>query len=145
MAMACNSTPTSFDVIRHFITVMERTSASEQAEFSDRFFELAESTDYLEYVDERHGTRATLDHLDESLVWNQQAGPLEWGEQQIVPSGEISVLPIEITDFDEHLRLPLDGEIAFRGYPILHNGTPSFTRGDQARIHGRLASPRPPG
>jgi hypothetical protein len=139
MAMACNSTPASPEVIRHFLTVMERTSAAEQAAFSDRFFDRLESADHLEYVDDKHGTRATLQHLDEDLVWNQQAGPLEWGEQQIVPSGEISVLPTEIVEFDENLRLPLEGEIAFRGYPILHCGTPSFTRKDQSRIHRHLA------
>jgi hypothetical protein len=138
MAMACNSTPTTFDIIKHFIGVMERTSATEQDKFADMFFERAEAADALEYVNERTGTRAVLDHLQEDLVWNQQAGSLDWGEQQIVPSGEISVLPIEIREFHEDLRLPLEGEITIRGYPILHNGTPSFTRGDQARIHREL-------
>jgi len=56
-----------------------------------------------------------------------------------VPAGEISVLPIDITEFEENLRLPLNGEIVLRGYPILHSGTPSFSRADQARIHGRLS------
>lgn len=140
MGMACNSTPTSLDVVRHFLRVMERTSPEEQAEFSDRFFELLESTDYLVYSDEKHGVRAVLQHLDPSLEWNQQAGPLDWGEQVIMPSGEISVLPIEITQFREDLRLPLEGEIALRGYPILHNGTPSFSRADQARVHGKIAA-----
>jgi hypothetical protein len=132
MGMACNSTPADLEIIRHFLGVIENTSAKEQGEFSDRFFELAESTDHLLYVDERHGTRAVLDHLAEDLIWNQQAGPLEWGEQQIVPSGEISVLPMQIVEFDEKLHLPLEGSIAFRGFPILHSGTPSFTRKDQA-------------
>ena len=140
MAMACNSTPTDFEIIRHFVKVMERTSATEQARFSDRFFELAETVDELVYLDERHGTRATLQHLEEHLVWNQQAGPLDWGDQQIVPSGEISVLPIDIFEFDESLRLPLEGSIALRGYPILHTGTPSHTREDQQRIHAALTS-----
>lgn len=139
MGMACNSTPTDLEIIRHFIGVIEKTSAREQGEFSDRFFELAESTDHLVYVDERHGTQAVLDHLADGLVWNQQAGPLDWGEQQIVPSGEISVLPMQIVEFDESLHLPLEGSIAFRGFPILHNGTPSFTRKDQARLQGKLA------
>ncbi|MFJ9406960.1 hypothetical protein [Streptomyces sp. NPDC101393] len=139
MGMACNSTPTDLGTIRHFIDVIERTSAQEQGEFSDRFFELAESTDHLVYVDERHGTRAVLDHLADGLVWNQQAGPLDWGEQQIVPSGEISVLPTQIVEFDESLHLPLEGSVAFRGFPILHSGTPSFTRKDQARLQGKLA------
>jgi hypothetical protein len=140
MAMACNSTPTSLDVVRHFLGVMERTSAGDQDKFSEIFFERAEAATHLEYVDEHHGTRAQLDHLRDDLVWNQQAGSLEWGEQQIVPSGEISVLPIEITEFHEELRLPLEGDITLRGYPILHNGTPSFTRTDQARVHRELTA-----
>ena len=73
MGMACNSTPTSMDVIRHFMGVMERTSPVEQDRFSDAFFERLESADYLVYVDEKRGTRATLQHLDDDLVWNQQA------------------------------------------------------------------------
>lgn len=138
IAMACNSTPTALPVIRHFLAVMERTSAADQETFSDDFFDKAEQAEHLEYRDEANGTTATLDHLKEGLVWNQQAGRLDWGEQQIVPSGEISVLPIEITDFHEDLRLPLEGEVVLRGYPILHNGTPSFSRADQARVHESL-------
>lgn len=140
MGMACNSTPTTLDEIRHFLGIMERTSAAEQEAFCDTFFEIAEESENLVYVDQRHGTRAVLDHLRDGLVWNQQAGPLDWGDQQIVPSGEISVLPVEIREFDEALKLPLEGEITLRGYPILHNGTPSFSRTDQARIHSRLAA-----
>lgn len=139
MGMACNSTPTSLDVIGHFLQIMERTSPDAQAVFSDTFFDKLNAAEYLVYADERHGTRAVLDHLKDDLEWNQQAGPLDWGEQQIVPAGEISVLPIEITDFREDLVLPLEGTVAFRGYPILHNGTPSFSRTDQARIHRELS------
>ncbi|MFF7249410.1 hypothetical protein ACFZBU_36550 [Embleya sp. NPDC008237] len=138
MAMACNSTPTSLETVRHFLGVMERTSATEQGTFSDIFFDRLEQAEYLVYRDDRRGTRAILRHLEDGLEWNQQAGPLDWGEQQIVPSGEVSVLPVEITEFHEDMRLPLEGEIVLSGYPILHNGTPSYTRRDQARVHARL-------
>jgi hypothetical protein len=139
MAMACNSTPTTLELIAHFLDVMERTSPEEQDGFSDTFFELLEEADHLVYVDRKRGTRATLQHLNDTLVWNQQAGALEWGMQQIVPAGEISVLPVDIQEFEETLRLPLEGEIVIRGYPILHSGTPSFSRADQARIYRELA------
>lgn len=140
LAMACNSTPATFDVIDYFLRVMERTSPTEQDSFSDTFFELLEEADHLVYVDKKRGTKAILQHLEETLVWNQQAGSLDWGEQQIVPAGEISVLPIDIREFEEDLRLPLDGEIVIRGYPILHSGAPSFSRTDQARIHQKLSA-----
>jgi hypothetical protein len=139
LAMACNSTPTTLPLIAHFLDVMERTSPVEQDHFCDTFFELLEGSQQLVYTDAKRGTRATLQHLQPNLVWNQQAGALGWGEQQIVPAGEVSVLPIDITEFEENLRLPLDGEIVIRGYPILHSGTPSFSRADQARIYGELA------
>jgi hypothetical protein len=142
LAMACNSTPTTITEIRHFLGVMERTSAADQEAFSDTFFELAEEAKSLQYVDITYGTRAVLKHLSDGLVWNQQAGPVDWGDQQIVPAGEISVLPIEITDFHEDLHLPLEGELVLRGHPILHSGTPSFSRVDQARIHAELAAMR---
>lgn len=138
LAMACNSTPADFDTIAHFMQVIEATDPLAQEAFAARFFEAAENGDHLEYRDSVHGTRAILRHFDRELVWNQQAGTVDWGEQQIIPSGEISVLPINITDFDAALSLPLDGEIIIRGYPILHNGTPSFTRADQSRIHEHL-------
>lgn len=139
MAMACNSTPTTMKIVEHFLHVMERTSPEEQDSFSDTFFELLETADHLVYVDHKRGTRATLQHAEETLVWNQQAGAVSWGEQQISPAGEISVLPIDIREFEEDLRLPLEGRIVIRGYPILHSGTPSFSRADQARIYRNLS------
>ncbi|WP_261554687.1 hypothetical protein [Frankia tisae] len=138
LGMACNSTPTDRATLRHFLRCVEATDPQAQEDFSDRFFELAERGEALEYRDARHGTAATLRLFDRELVWNQQAGLVDWGEQQIVPAGEISVLPIEIREFGDYLRLPLDGEIVIQGYPILHSGTPSFSRRDQERIHGEL-------
>ncbi|GGK63281.1 hypothetical protein [Nocardia camponoti] len=138
IAMACNSTPTDFSSLEHFMQCIEATDPDAQEDFAQRFFEAAENGDHLEYRDARYGTVAILRHFDQELVWNQQAGRVDWGEQQIVPAGEISVLPIEIIEFDEDLHLPLDGEIVIQGFPILHNGTPSYTRRDQARIHEQL-------
>lgn len=139
MAMACNSTPTPLHVVEHFLRVIERTDPNEQQAFADRFFERVEAADHLEMVDEACGTRAVFEHFSQDYEWNQQAGPIDWGTQQIAPSGEISVLPINILKFNQDLRLTINGEIAFKGQPILHSGTPSFSREDQARIYEKLA------
>jgi len=142
MAMACNSTPTPMEAVEHFLRVIERTDPNEQQAFAERFFERVEAADRLEMVDEEYGTRLVFDHWSQDYEWNQQAGPIDWGTQQIAPSGEISVLPIQILRFNQDLRLTLNGQIAFKGQPILHNGTPSFTREDQARIYEKLAPMR---
>lgn len=140
VAMPCNSTPTPLEAVAHFLEVMERTDPHRQQAFADRFFELGQASDCLEVVDDTYGTHATFEHLNDSYEWNQQAGPIDWGGQQIAPSGELSVLPVEITQFSAELRLAVNGEIALRGQPVLHSGAPSYLREDQARIYARLAA-----
>jgi len=140
MAMACNSTPTGLGEIAHFMGIMMKTDPIEQDTFAERFFEKIEQADYLRVVNPKHGTELVFEHDDDSYVWNQQAGGLAWGEQQIVPSGEISVLPIEIRSFHSDLKLRLSGTLALYGVPILHSGTRSFLRVDQKRLHAELAT-----
>lgn len=138
MAMACNSTPTDLAAVRHFLEVIKRTDPRKQQDFADRFFALGEQAEYLEFVDDRNETSARFKHLDESYLWSEQAGTLGYGEQQLAPAGEISVLPLRIQDFDDSLRLDFNGTIALHGHPILHSGTPHFLRADQRRLHARL-------
>ncbi|KAB7597331.1 M29 family metallopeptidase [Verminephrobacter eiseniae] len=139
LAMACNSTPADVDVINHFLRVLEDTDPEKQQQHANHFFELGENAAFLEFVDERNGTLARFNHLDDSYLWSEQAGTLGDGEQQLAPSGEISVLPLKIQEFDETLRLDFNGTIALNGTPILHNGTPSFLRADQQRLHHALS------
>jgi hypothetical protein len=140
IALACNSTPTSIDAINHFLKVIEETDPAEQQLFANRFFEIGEKASYLEFLDEPNQTKARFNHLNESYLWSEQAGDLNYGEQQLAPAGEISVLPLNIQEFDENLRLDFNGSIALRGFPILHNGSPSFMRSDQLRLFNDLSS-----
>lgn len=139
IAMACNSTPTDINDIEHFLECLINTDPIEQQQKTDLFFEVGENANFLQFIDSRNQTSATFNHLDESYLWSEQTGILNDGEQQLAPSGEISVLPIAIQEFDEKLRLDFSGTIALHGTPILHSGTPSFTRKDQLRIYNNLA------
>jgi hypothetical protein len=140
LAMACNSTPTTPDMIEHFLGVMEATDPVEQQEMADAFFRLGRRASHLELADPEFGTSARFDHLSDSYIWNEQAGTLGWGEQQLAPSGEISVLPLVIQAFDERLHLAINGTLAIKGHPILHHGAPSFLPADQERIYRALAT-----
>ncbi|HXZ01336.1 MAG TPA: hypothetical protein VEI03_15160 [Stellaceae bacterium] len=140
LAMACNSTPTPMHAVAHFLDMIERTRPDRQQMLVDRFFDRGPKVDHMEIVDKRHGTRAVFEHLNGDYEWNIQAGFLDWGEQQISPSGEISVLPADIWQFDARLALAINGEVALRGLPILHSGEVSFLREDQRRIFEALRS-----
>lgn len=138
MVMACSSTLTPLAAIAHFLEVIERTDPEDQQELADRFFTLGESSEHLRFVDRVQGAHAIFGHLSDHYDWNQQAGLIGWGEQQIAPAGELSVLPAEILRFDDTLRLAIHGEITFRGHSVLHSGALPC-REDQARIHRALA------
>jgi hypothetical protein len=137
--MACNSTPTSVEAIRHFLRCAEETIPLEQEEKADTFFINCGANKHLRLIDEMYETSAAFSHLGEELIWHEQVGLLRWGEQQLLPSGEISVLPMEVFSEGINLRLKLDGKLAFKGIPVLHSGTPSFCLEDQERIFKTLS------
>lgn len=138
--MAANSAPTSVEAVNHFVKVLEDTDPLAQRRFADRFFDIIEHSSTLEIVDEEYGTSANFYHYaNEDYEWFEQGGPLDWSCQQIVPSGELSVLPLAHGEFDAERKLAINGEIALRGIPILHSGKPSFLATDQARIYRELS------
>jgi hypothetical protein len=138
--MACFSTPTTMQSIAHFIAMAERTDPDEQERMADHFFAHGERAQQLVFVDPVHRTRAVFAHTGDELSWHEQIGTLDWGQQQLLPAGEISVLPVNVFGQDIDTRFDLAGEIAFRGHPVLHSGTPSFLPSDQERLYSRLAS-----
>ncbi len=138
--LACSSTPTSTAALKHFIKIAESTDPADQDAFSDRFFELGESVEYFRFVDERYQTEAVFHHMEDDLAWHEQTGVLGWGQQQLLPSGEISVLPVQVFGQDIDCKFKLNGQLAFKGWPILHSGTPSFLLADQERIYRTLTT-----
>ena len=138
--MACASTPTSVEAIAHFLAMGERSDPEEENRRADAFFTRGQETESLSFTDDRFGTVATFRHLEESLVWHEQAGSLGWGEQQLFPSGEVSVLSVSVFGQDIDRTLDIEGEIALCGAAILHSGTPSFLPEDQQRIYQELTT-----
>lgn len=140
--MACFSTPTSDAAIRHFIACAEATDPDAQTRMADEFFERGERAAQLHFVDDEYGTEARFAHLSDSLSWHEQVGSMAWGQQQLFPSGEVSVLPVDVFGQDIEARFDFNGTLALQGIPVLHAGTPSFLPMDQARIHAALATLR---
>ena len=140
--LACFSTPTDIEQLNHFLKQAENTDPTSQSRYAEFFFDAGQKSEHLELVNDEYGTRAIFNHLDDSLMWHEQIGPLNWGEQQLLPSGEISVLPVDVFDQDITRALDVSGDIAIIGLPILHAGSVSFQRSDQSRIYDRLCGLR---
>lgn len=135
MTLPCNSTPTSLDAIAAFWQVIINTDPQTQEDKANFFFDTAEKADYLEFIDDVNQTKAIFKHMHDDYVWNEQGGFLNYGSQQMAPAGEISVCNLPVQEFDENLRLDINGTIAFNGIPIVHSGTTSFSKRDQQRYY----------
>lgn len=142
LIFACNSAPTSLEAVEHFLRCGEKTDPEEQEKIADRFFKQCEATNFLKLVDEEYQTVAEFHHLNESYGWHEQLGMLDWGGQQIFPSGEIACFLVPLKEISElpDIHFNLNGEIPLRGYPVVHSGPPSFLREDQERIYQKLAT-----
>ncbi|MCC3770750.1 hypothetical protein [Streptomyces sp. UNOC14_S4] len=139
--MPCGSTPVEEGHLRYFLSVLERTDPDAQAARADRFLaglEQAATDGGLRIVDTAQGTSCAVGLDGPELEVNLQAGRLGPGEQQIAPSGEISILPRPITDFDPACRLALDGELTLRGWPIVHAGYDPALDGPQDDLFRQL-------
>jgi len=136
--MPCGSTPATRANIRYFLDVIERTDPAAQADRAEQFFRAVSDAEELLVIDTERGTTCRFDPADEDYDWNQQAGPLEWGEQQIAPAGELSVLPTEITRFDSARALALNGALTLRGWPIVHAGYELALAQEQAELYDKL-------
>jgi hypothetical protein len=140
LAMPCNSTPVSRDAIAACLQMLEASDPAWEEEFTERFFDAVESAEHLEIVNEAAGTKAVFRHFEHEHEWNQQAGFVGWGEQQIIPSGELSATVGSIMSFSVERHFALDGTLAIHGQPILHAGSADYARADQARIFTALSS-----
>ncbi len=144
LIFACNSAPSSLEAIQHFLRCGERTDPEQQELFTKNLFDKLESTENLLLVDDHYKTRAIFDHLDEEYGWHEQAGFIDWGQQQVFPSGEIAcfLVPLKGHQVNFNERMKINGDISLCGHPILHSGPPSFRPEDQERIYQALATMR---
>lgn len=136
--LACYSTPSTPDSIAHFLKQAEKTDSQYQDKMGDAFFANAEKSLYLVFYDRATGTEARFEHLEDSLQWHEQIGVLDWGQQQLLPSGEISTLPVSVFGQNIDSRLKFNGVITVSGVVVLHSGSVSFLPEDQEQIYQSL-------
>lgn len=133
----CASTPVTPDQLSYFLRVCEETDHDALQESCDRILQALNLSEQLHLSDARHGASAVLETWHD-YEWNQQAGLIGGGEQQIAPAGELSAVPAEITRFDSSAYLRLSGQLAVHGAVIVHRG-----EGDShlksARLYQELA------
>ncbi|KWT61527.1 hypothetical protein ADL21_12495 [Streptomyces albus subsp. albus] len=138
-ALPAGSTPLTGEHISYFLRTAARTDATQHARVAEEFFDRVGESRRLTIVDDVSGTEAEFDHELGDCVWNQQAGVMEAGDQQIFPPGKLSVTAAEITTFAPDARLlGLNGDLTLRGWPIVHRHEDPADGPDQQRLFEAL-------
>ncbi|MFJ6719082.1 MULTISPECIES: hypothetical protein [unclassified Streptomyces] len=138
--LPAGSTPLTDEHVRYFLRTAAKTDVARQAAAAEEFFDLVGDSERLTIVDDASGTEAEFDHTAGDCVWNQQAGVLEPGDQQIFPSGKLSVTAAEITTFEPDARLlGLHGDLTLRGWPIVHRHADPADGDEQRRLFDALS------
>ncbi|MFE9255362.1 hypothetical protein [Streptomyces sp. NPDC006879] len=138
--MPAGSTPLGAEQIQYYLRSALRVDPQLQARTAEDFFEQVGASARLTISDDSSGTEAEFDHTVGECVWNQQAGPLEAGEQQIFPAGKLSVTADEITTFSPHARLlGLNGKLTMHGWPVVHRHADPADTADQQKLFDALS------
>jgi hypothetical protein len=138
--LACFSTPSTIESIAHFLKQAEFTDAIKQDIRGELFFKQAQGADRLEFYDMESNTKTVFNHLDDNLQWHEQTGVLDWGDQQLLPSGEISTLPVSVFGQNIDSQLNINGVITIQGVAVLHSGQVSYLDEDQKNIYDSLSA-----
>ncbi|MFD0385920.1 hypothetical protein ACFQ2B_36675 [Streptomyces stramineus] len=140
VVLPAGSTPLTAGHVRYFLKTAARTGIARQEALAEEFFDRAADTERLLITDDETGTEAEFDLAAPDCVWNQQAGVLGDGEQQIFPPGKLSVTAAEITAFSADARLGgLTGTLTLRGWPVVHRGADPKDAPGQQRLFEALA------
>jgi hypothetical protein len=84
------------------------------------------------------GTSCVFEH-QRAMHWFSLHGPLRFGDQTVLPTGELSTLADASGDFDPASRLQVNGEIVFMGSPIVHRGNRMVSLEETLDTYSRLA------
>lgn len=137
VVMPCGSTPVTDAQVGYFLTAVESTDPVALEARADRLFGALGATPYVWLTASQESTSATFG-ISAGYEWNQQAGPVAPGGQQIAPAGEASAAPTAPYRFGTSRRLDLSGTVTLLGAPIVHRGDDPDCVDEQAALYEDL-------
>ncbi|MET8770966.1 hypothetical protein [Streptomyces sp. NPDC004658] len=137
-AISFFSTGFSVGSLARHLEIICATDYRNELEIEERLINSLEEAGSLLLLNSDFGTSCRFHH-QESPHWFSLHGPLRWGDQTVLPTGELSTLADDAGEFDTDSRVRVNGDIVLKGSPIIHRGEVGVTREDTAQTYARLA------
>jgi hypothetical protein len=138
-AISFFSTGFSAGALTQVLRIIWATDYQSELATEQRLTTALEEADSLVLTTPALGASCRFRHQT-SEHWFSLHGPLRWGDQTVLPTGEMSTLADDGGQFDPDSRLELSGDVVLKGSPIIHRGDPSVSRRDTAETYARLSA-----
>ena len=108
------------------LEIIKRTDYSHELELESVFLDYLDRAQRIVFRCERYDTTAKWEH-QEAEHWFSLHGPIDFGQESVLPTGELSALTDESGGYSFHSRFNITGEIVLKGLPVVHRGNPTVT------------------
>lgn len=127
------------DSLRRYLQIIGATDYDYELALEEKLLGMLENAERVIFRAPRFGTEATFDHHD-AEHWFSLHGVLDWGQQTVLPTGELATLTDPSGEFRFESRFAVNGEIVLKGHPIVHRGNRGVTREETDSMYDALAN-----
>jgi hypothetical protein len=137
--VACVTVPSALErhaaVIRT-LNITQMTDYQEQIETENKLLHALEQSDYIEILDDDDNS-AIFDYRD-AEYWFSLNGVLGFGQQTVLPTGEVSVLAAPSGEYGQHRPFCFNGKLALTGGVLVHQGRDEIPRTETLALYSEL-------
>lgn len=137
-ALTSYSRPFSPETLAETLRIVRNTDYVDQLRVENEFLRFFDEADHIAFVDSESDRHAVFEHRA-TEHWFSLHGPLGYGQQAVLPSGELSALVDESGAFSSG-RFPLDGSVVLAGQPIIHRGADDVSVDETQATFRRLST-----
>ncbi|MFC8102194.1 hypothetical protein [Streptomyces sp. NPDC057363] len=138
-AFSSFSAPFSEETLAGSVRIVSEVDYERELQIEESFLTLLDQADDMLFLGHEHGTEAVFQHQF-SEHWFSLHGPLQPGQQVVLPTGELSSLVNASGEFEEHTHFTLNGEVTLQGAPIVHRGGHETSLAQTERVYRDLAA-----
>ncbi|PZT70867.1 hypothetical protein DN402_06075 [Streptomyces sp. SW4] len=138
-AFSSFSAPFSEETLAGSVRIVSEVDYERELRIEETFLTLLDQADDMLFLGHEFGTEAVFRH-QYSEHWFSLHGPLQPGQQVVLPTGELSSLVNASGEFEDHTHFSLDGDITLQGAPIVHRGGHETSLAETERVYQDLAA-----
>lgn len=139
VAISSFSAPLTLQSLAKSVEIVTTGDYDHELEIEAQFLDLLDEAETIRFVCPEFGTSAVFRH-QEADHWFSLHGPLDWGQQTVLPTGELSALVNASGDFVEEDSFAVDGQIVLRGQPVVHRGSHEMSLEATKEMYGKLSA-----